>query len=261
MSAPWDRSPGCVLITGSTGGLGQALARRYAAPGRVLLLHGRDPARLHAIGEQCRARGARVRLLEHDLTDASGWADRLAALPEAAAIDLALINAGVASTTVAGGFEDAASVQAMLDVNLRAAITTASALAAPMRVRRAGQIALVSSLAAWVGMAVSPTYCATKAGLKAYGEAMRAALAPDGVSVTVVLPGFFESPMSERYPAPRPSMLSADEAAQRIERGLRRRPARISFPIGLTLGMRLLAVMPADFAQSILRLAGQGGGR
>jgi len=248
-----------VLITGATGGIGAALAAEYAEPGHTLLLQGRDAGALRALGESCGRRGAQVRLLPHDLADAAGWMQALARADAETPVDLAFMNAGVAATT-ANGLEPWPDVQAMLDVNLRAGIGSVSVLAPGMCRRGAGHLVLVGSLSAWVGMPLSPTYCATKAGLKAYAEAMRGALAPAGVAVTLVQPGFVHTPMSQRFAAPKPFMVSADAAARHIRRALRHRPARVAFPGLLSLGMQGLALLPVDLAQAVLRRLGYGAG-
>jgi hypothetical protein len=113
-----------------------------------------------------------------------------------------------------------------------------------MRARRSGQLALISSLAAYYGLPVTPSYCASKAALKAYGEAIRGWLASEGVRVSVVMPGYVESQMCREMPGPKPFLWSAERAAQHIRLGLARNRARISFPFPLNLGTWLLAVLP-----------------
>jgi short-subunit dehydrogenase len=249
------REPRCVLITGATGGIGAALAAAYAAPGRRLVLHGRRVDRLRALAEQCTRHGAAVETKSLDLADIPGvigWAE--AAAPD---VDLAIINAGVTSNVRSG--EPWAATDHVIHVNVRAALATVCALVPAMRRRGAGQIALVSSIAAWHGVPLTPAYSASKAALKAYGEALRGALAPAGIEVSVVLPGFVRTAMSEKFPGPKVFMLSAEDAARRIVRGLARDQARISFPLLPSLFMRSLALLPASAAQRVLRIMGYGG--
>jgi short-subunit dehydrogenase len=249
------REPRGVLITGATGGIGSALAAAYAAPGRTLLLHGRRLDRLGALAQECTQRGAAVETRSLDLVDIPrliDWAE--AAAPR---VDLAIINAGVTSDVRSG--EPWAAADHVIQVNVRAALATVCALVPAMRRRGAGQIALVSSIAAWHGVPLTPAYSASKAALKAYGEALRGALAPAGIEVNVVLPGFVRTAMSERFPGPKVFMLSAEDAARRIVRGLARDQARISFPLLPSLFMRSLTLLPAAAAQRILRRMGYGG--
>lgn len=248
-------SPAVVLVTGASGGLGGALALEYAETGRILILHGRDAGRLERLAAQCEARGAETMTLVLDLAEAGRAREALERLVAVTPVDLAIVNAGVASTRGAGdeAWED---IERVLDVNVRGAIATVNALVPHMVGRGRGQIALVSSLSAYHGLAVSPAYCASKAALKAYGEAMRGWLAPRGVAVSVVLPGFVETPMSERFPAATPFMVTAGDAARRIRRGLARNRARIAFPQPLALASWLLAVLPASWAGRLARWSG-----
>jgi short-subunit dehydrogenase len=127
-----------------------------------------------------------------------------------------------------------------------------------MRRRGAGQIAIVSSLAAYFGLPITPIYCASKAAMKGYGEALRGWLAPQGIAVNVVMPGFVRTPMSERFPGPKPWLMSPERAATLIRCGLQRNRARIAFPRTLAFGMWCLSVLPAALSQWMVRVAGFG---
>lgn len=250
-------SPRRILITGATGGIGAALAQAYAAPGRVLILHGRDETSLLALKRQCEQRGAEVRACRVDLADRQAFAHWLDELRGDTAPDLAIINAGVTSTLGQHGQgESWSAISTVLNINLVAAIALADALLPGMRQRGSGQIAFVSSLSAYFGLPVTPSYCASKAALKAYGEALRGWLGPQGIAVNVVMPGFVASTMSDRFPAPKPFLLSPEKAATVIRRGLARDKARIAFPIPLSWGMWWLGLLPPDLALWLLRRLG-----
>ncbi len=254
------QSPQSVLITGATGGIGVALAKKYAAPGRTLILHGRDPGKLEELSRRCEKRGAEVRTFCLDLADQPGLQSWLRELQSQPPPDLAILNAGVTSNLGSSDEgESPTATQAVLDINLGAAITITQALLPTMRRRRSGQIALISSLSAYFGLPATPSYCASKAGLKAYGEALRGWLIPQGIAVNVVLPGFVATAMSDRFPGPRPLMISADRAAHLIHQGLRRNRARIAFPAPLSWGMWWLSVLPPDLSIWLLRRMGYGG--
>lgn len=253
------KSPKVVLITGATGGIGGALANAYAGPGVTLLLVGRHQQRLDRIAAQCRSRGAQVLAQSLDVRQTDQLFAWAAEVQQSHAVDLVIVNAGVTGNNGEDNQgEDWQQVERVLDVNLRAAMATVNAFLPAMRVRKRGQIALVSSISAWFGLPITPSYCASKAGIKAYGEALRGWLAPEGVEVNVILPGFVRSDMSDRFPGPKPFMLEPERAAAIILRGLARDRARISFPFPLDWGMWWLAVLPAAWSLRILRLLGYG---
>jgi short-subunit dehydrogenase len=254
--------PETILITGATGTVGSALAAAYAEPGRTLLLQGRNATRLGEVARACGLRQAVTETKALDVQDVSALVAWLEDVSSRHAVDLAIVNAGAISTTHPGRecevWQDAKGV---LDVNVHAAIATVATLLPHMVRRGSGQIALVSSLLAWFGMPVAPAYSASKAALKAYGEALRRPLAAKGIRINVVLPGFIRSPMSDRLPVPKPFMIGAADAARRIQAGLEKNQARISFPFPLNLGCWLLSACPPALSQRMLALLGFAGTR
>ncbi|MDO4723240.1 MAG: SDR family NAD(P)-dependent oxidoreductase [Comamonadaceae bacterium] len=256
MSPP---APRLVLITGATGEIGGALALEYAGPGRELLLQGRRSQRLEALAAQCRARGAQVHTQALDLRDRQALEHWLQAVCAQHLPDLLIVCAGLNThARQPGSPEPWDEVQALLEVNLRAAMAITQALIPPMARRGHGQVALISSLAAYFGLPLAPAYCASKAGLKAYGEALRGAWAAQGVRVNVVMPGYVRSPMCDAMPGPKPQLWPAARAARAIRLGLARNRARIGFPFPLSWGCWWLAVLPAAISTRILRWLGYG---
>jgi short-subunit dehydrogenase len=248
-----------VLITGATGGLGAALARSYAQSGRTLILHGRDTSRLESLTRECESRGAKVHSVIFDLRDTAAGIAALRSLSSRHVIDLAIVNAGVSRAIGEGAeAENWEVAKAVLAVNLDGAIATLTSVLPEMRRRGTGQVAIISSLAAYIGLPVTPTYCASKAALKVYGEALRGWLAPQGIAVNVVMPGFVRTPMSDRFPGAKPGLMSPERAAAAIRRGLERNRARIAFPFTLAGTMWFLSVLPAALSQWLLRTAGFG---
>lgn len=252
MSSPF---PGTILITGATGAIGSALALAYATPGCTLLLHGRNAARLREVAQACEARGARAETTALDLQDVNALIAWLQETGSRHAVDLAIVNAGTIGILRPGGTGEAwQDVKRIADVNVRAVLATVTALLPYMTRRGSGQIALMSSLVAYFGLPVAPAYSASRAAVKIYGQALREPLARHGIRVNVVLPGFVKSEMSDRLPVPKLFLMSADAAARRIQRGLARNQARISFPLPLALGSWLLSVLPHALSRRLLDL-------
>ncbi|KHK54537.1 capsular biosynthesis protein [Burkholderia sp. A9] len=242
-----------IVITGASAGIGRALALRYASPGVVMGLIGRDDARLADVAAACRARGAVIETGRVDVCDAEAMRTWLDAFDDAHPIDLLIANAGVASTLAhADDWEELDRTTAVIDTNLYGALHAVLPVIARMRTRHHGQIAMVSSIAALRGMAISPAYCASKAAIKAYGDSVRPVLARDGIRMSVILPGFVKTAMSDVFPGDKRLMWSADRAARHIRRKLDAGRAEIAFPGMLVLGMRLLTLLPAALADAIL---------
>ncbi|MXS86203.1 SDR family NAD(P)-dependent oxidoreductase [Nitrosomonas sp. HPC101] len=256
MSRPSDRSEQNILITGATGAIGAALAEIYAQRGVTLYLHGRNVKKLTEVAECCRQKGARVLTQCLDLRDFAALQSWLSVLEP---LDLVIINAGM-NTHIgpAGEPEPLNEVEALLDINLKSAMIITHTVTPSMRVRGSGQIAFVSSLAAYFGLPITPAYCASKAGLKAYGEALRGWLAKEGIRINVIMPGYVKSPMCDDMPGSKPFLWSSKRAAKVIKRGLERDQARISFPFPLNWGAWWLAVLPASISIIIVRLLGYG---
>lgn len=208
-------------------------------------LIGRDAHRLAQVQARCEAKGAVVRSGKIDITDTPGLREWLLDFDFHHPVDLLIANAGVASTP-----ENMESSEAWEDVvqqfntNTQGTLNTIHPLLERMRARKRGQIGIVSSLSAYVGMPVSPAYCGSKAAIKVYGEALRGLLAHQGIGVTVICPGFVKSEMSDRFPGPTPFMLTAERAAAIIQHGLGRNRARIAFPAPLALSMWFLSILP-----------------
>jgi short-subunit dehydrogenase len=247
-------NPGAVLITGASSGIGEALARAYAAPGRFLALSGRDQERLDNVARDCRAFGAEVEAATVDVKDRIAMRAWIEAADDRRPIDLAIANAGISAGTGGQG-EPEAQAREIFAVNLDGVLNTLWPALDRMRGRGSGQIAIISSIAAFRGLPGTPAYSASKAAVKAYGEALRGWLARDGINVSVVCPGFVRSRMTDKNDFPMPMIMSADKSARIIQKGLAADKARISFPWPMAAMLWLLGALPPAWTDPILKVA------
>lgn len=252
--------PKTILITGATGGIGEALALYYAAPDVTLILHGRNQAKLAQVVAGAVAKGARVLPQSLDVRDIPALMAWVSAACEAEPVDLVIACAGVnANIGVDGDGETWHDIDALLDINVKAAMATINAALPSMRRRGAGQLVLMSSLAAYFGLPLTPSYSASKAAVKAYAEALRGWLQPEGIRVNVVMPGYVDSKMSREMPGPKPFMWTPEKAARVIARRLASNWPRISFPFPLNFGCWGLSALRPTVSTWILQRLHYGG--
>ncbi len=252
------RRPRSLVITGASSGIGAALALRYAEPGVCLALTGRDAARLAAVAERCRAVGAAVTADVVDATDRDGMATWLRAVDDRAPVDLLIANAGISAGT-GGGVESEEQARRILSVNIDGVLNSVYPLLPRMQDRRRGQIALMASQASFRGFPGAPAYCASKAAVRVFGEALRGDLAGEGIGVSVICPGFVKSRITDANGFSMPFLMEADAAARVISRGLARNAARVSFPWPVAAAVWLLALLPPGWTDGLLARAPKKG--
>ncbi len=243
-----------IVITGASSGIGAALARSLAAPGRMLALLGRNAERLESVAAACRAKGATCSLASLDVTDTDGLSTFLEEVGCEAPIDLLIANAGILEGRSADqAVEDGKVARRVLETNLLAAVDIVHLVLPAMRRERRGQIVLVASLASLVPLPDAPAYSASKAGLLSYGLALRDAVAAEGIRVVVACPGFVATAMADKHLGPRPGEISADNAAERILDGLRRNRGMIGFPFLPFWLSRLSLLVPEAIRRRSMR--------
>lgn len=258
--------PRSILITGASSGIGAALAAAYAAPGVSLHLGGRDRARLSLVVDRCRLLGAAATGTAVDVTDAAAMAGWINAADARAPLDLVIANAGVSTGGAAQcGLDGPAATRQVFRTNVDGVLNTVLPALERMRARplarrgggrprpgERGGIAIMASLAAFRGMPGAPAYSASKAAMRAWGEALAIRLRPEGIAVTVICPGFVDTPMTARNAFRMPLLMTAERAAAAIRRRLARGPSRIAFPLPLYLGAWLIGALPPFLADRLL---------
>ena len=251
-----------LLITGASSGLGAALARHHAAAGASLSLSGRDPDRLSEVVEACRAAGAEVVSAIIDVTDAATMTAWVEERDEAQPLDLVYANAGIGGTASLAGSkgEDPDTARRIFEVNTLGVVNTVAPLVPRMMERRRGHLVIVSSMASLIALPHSPAYCGSKAAVTVYGEALRRLLEPAGVRLSLVHPGFVDTPMSAALPYDRHALWTADRAARHIAGRVARGARRIDFPLRFKIALGAVHLLPTrlvDFALARSMRTGQ----
>ncbi len=181
-----------VLITGAAGGVGQALARRFAAEGYALILVDRDADQLHAAA---RALGSDPEVMIADLTDPDDLADLCARIEDPdRPVDVLINNAGIIAPGAVGTLSGDL-MRAHVQINMTAPMVLAAAATRAMKKRRAGYIFSVMSMAALGPMRNSASYAASKFGLRGFMASLALELQPHGVGVGGVFPSAVDTPM------------------------------------------------------------------
>ena len=231
-----------VLITGATSGIGEALALYYAANGAEnLFLCGRDKIRLTDIKKRCEDLGIKVYADIMDVTDCDMMRKWIEKSNKIAPLHLVIANAGVST-----GEETENNVRNTVQTNVCGVVNTVLPAIELFKQRNDTNkhIVLTASIAGYHGLPTAPSYSASKAFVKAWGEALRLSLRADNIKVSVICPGFVRSRITDKNTCPMPFFMEAPQAAQIIARGIAKNKGIIAFPWPLRFSAWLMSCLP-----------------
>lgn len=236
MAAQW----GTAWITGASTGIGRELAIRLAGRGVTVAASARSAEKLADLAGSAPG----ITAVPLDVTDGPGVIaayERMTA--EIGPIDLAILNAGVWDPMGAADY-DAVRAAHTMAVNYGGLANALAPVLPAMRARGKGHIAIVASVAGYRGLPKAIAYGPSKAAAISLAEVLRVDLAGTGIVVSLVNPGFVETPMTAVNEFPMPFIIGAGDAADRIIRGLERRKFEIAFPWQLVWTLKLMRIMP-----------------
>ncbi|WP_201494387.1 3-oxoacyl-ACP reductase FabG [Rubrivivax sp. A210] len=184
------------LVTGASGALGSAIARRLAALGATVLLHGHSrPETLAALAEEIMTAGGAAECWPFDLGSDAACAEAVAKMLAGGPVQIVVNNAGIHDDAVFPGMKPA-QWHGVIDVSLHGFFRVTQPLVLPMLRTRWGRIVNISSVAALAGNRGQVNYAAAKGALNSATKALALELASRGVTVNAVAPGIIESPMA-----------------------------------------------------------------
>ena len=232
------------VVTGASSGIGWELARQLAADGACVGLVARRREPLETLATQIRAAGGVAAVAPADVGDRGQVEQAIAGIAaEFGPVDLLIANAGVGMPTFLDPI-NIADVEAMFRINVLGVVYSFGAVLPEMLRRRNGHLAAVSSLGGNVGLPGESAYCASKAAVNTYLDGLRVHLRDRGVRVTTLCPGFVTTPMTAANNFWMPGLMSAEAAARRMLRALRRGKKVYNFPWITRMLMQLLGMMP-----------------
>ena len=235
-------TPGVAWITGAGRGIGRALALALAREGWRVAASARTAADLDSLAAQAPANSVLPLVL--DVTDRASMGPAVRRIEaELGPLDLAVMNAG---THAPDSAESVSSdvFRYLLDINVMGVVNGLEAVLPGMRARRRGRVAVVSSLAGYRGLPSASAYGATKAALINMAEALEPELRRDGIRLSLINPGFVDTPLTRRNDFPMPFLISAERAAHDIMVGLSSSRFEIAFPWRFAFLMKCLRLLP-----------------
>lgn len=236
-----------VWILGASSGIGAALARDLLARGARVAVSARSAAGLAAIS------GAMA--LPLDVRDVAAVRDAMQRISAAyGGLDVLIYCAGTYAPQRATSFDLAAALTHD-DINYRGALHALDAVLPVMLAQRAGHIALVSSVAGWRGLPQALAYGPTKAALINLAEILYTDMRASNIGVSVINPGFVDTPLTAGNGFEMPALMTAEQAAGAIVRGFQRGQFDIHFPKRFTLLLRVLRLLPDRLYFSAVRRA------
>jgi short-subunit dehydrogenase len=230
-------------ITGGSSGIGASLARELAANGATVAITARRAGLLEQVAATAEGSGS-VHAYTGDVRDRDGLLDITRRIHrDLGPIDLAVLNAGTWTQVDVVNW-DSSSIRDHIETNLLGMVNSLDAIVPGMIDRRAGRIVGIASVAGYRGYTRAEAYGTTKAAEINLLESLRIDLAPLGVEVQTVNPGFVRTPLTMRNEFPMPFMIEAPDAARRIVRAIERGKAEAVFPLPYMVGMKLVRFAP-----------------
>ena len=237
-----------ILITGASSGIGEALAYHYSKQKETqnIFICGRNEQRLNDVAKKCEELGsAKIHTKILDVTDKDAVSKWINDAEKTAYLNLVFANAGVATLE-----ETPDNIFNTFNINVMGVINTVSPVVEIYKKRQDTDkiIAITSSIAGYHGLPSCPSYSASKACLKAYGEALRLDLLKHNIQVNTICPGFIRSRITDKNKCPMPFFMEAQPAAELIAKRISKNVGLIAFPWPMRFATWFLSIFPNAFS-------------
>ena len=223
-----------ILITGATSGIGRQLAEDYLQEGHQVWAVGRNEQILKELAEKGMHTGR---------IDLSHRQESLEWFATLNSIDLAILNAGTCEYIDMPDF-DSSIVQRVMRANVESMAISIEGVLPLLKKSANPHLAGVGSSAAYLPLPRAEAYGSSKAAVAYMLETLRLTLRPDGIVVSLISPGFVQTPLTDLNDFPMPFRISVQEASRAIRQGLARKKAEVHFPKKFTWLMKAAAFLP-----------------
>lgn len=247
MALPWR----VAWIIGASTGIGAEIARQLAAQGVVVAISARRAEALATLAGE----NANLKPYPLDVTDAGATADVFLTITrDLGSVDLVIAAAGTYAPVSLDDFTPA-PFRTMYETNYLGVVNVLAAVLPDLRQRRAGYVAWIASVAGYRGLPKAAAYGPTKAALINLAESLRPELEADGVTVSVINPGFVRTPLTAQNDFPMPFLMEPEEAARRSIAGLATGRFEIAYPSRFVAILKLARLLPYRLYFALIRRA------
>ena len=237
-----------ILITGASSGIGAALARYYDKSENHLILLARDKDRLQKLQNSLTCKAD---IIDIDITDFKLLQEKIVAI---GSVDMVILNAGISigHSLEVTPFDD---FKRLYDTNLLPNHAILEPLLPKFKEQKNGTIVFISSLASLISMPSSVAYSSSKRALNAYAEGMRYKYKPYGIGVINILPGFIDTPLTQKNSFSMPFLMSLEVGTARIVKAIEQKKPFYAFPLRFYLIIKVLNMLPCFLRQMIINSA------
>ena len=235
-----------ILITGASSGLGAEFARQYASSENELFLLARREEKLQQLKNELLNKCKNITLIVVDVRNFNELQNKLRELDY---FDMVILNAGVSLGHSHTKIPTIQEFQNLYDVNVLSQHAVLEVVLPKMVEQKSGHLVFISSLSSLFTMPSAKVYASSKRALNAYAEGIAYKYASDGINVSVMLPGFIKSELTDKNEFTMPFLLETDEGVRRMKKAIEKKKRFYAFPLRFYYIIIILKLLPSRFVQ------------